>query len=183
MKLKYYLRGLGTGMLMTTLIMVAAYSYRDTTENRKFGSEEQSTENEESSSTSDIDIENSSSTEEMSVDEKDSSTNDSSAESSSTEESSTEEQSAEEPSTEEPSTEEPSTEEQTTEKVKVELIIYSGNTSDVVASRLMELGVISDAADFDRYLCENNLDGRICTGVYTITIGLSYEEIAEIFTY
>ena len=57
--------------------------------------------------------------------------------------------------------------------------IYSGDGSRTVANRLEEMGVIEDAAEFDRYLCQNGYDKRLTTGNHEIKAGADEKEIAE----
>ena len=57
--------------------------------------------------------------------------------------------------------------------------IYSGDGSRTVANRLEEMGVIEDAAEFDRYLCQNGYDKRLTTGNHEINAGANEKEIAE----
>ena len=57
--------------------------------------------------------------------------------------------------------------------------IYSGDGSRTVANRLEEMGVIEDAAEFDRYLCQNGYDKRLTTGNHEINAGADEKEIAE----
>lgn len=61
----------------------------------------------------------------------------------------------------------------------ITVTINSGDGSDTVARRLAELGVITDAGDFDRYLCQNGYDKKLATGNHEIDAGASYQEIAE----
>lgn len=62
----------------------------------------------------------------------------------------------------------------------ITVTINSGDGSDTVARRLTELGVITDAGDFDRYLCQNGYDKKLATGNHEINAGAGYQEIAEI---
>lgn len=68
----------------------------------------------------------------------------------------------------------------TTGAATITVTINSGDGSDTVARRLAELGVITDAGDFDRYLCQNGYDKKLATGNHEINAGASYQEIAEI---
>lgn len=72
----------------------------------------------------------------------------------------------------------PEEEETVTEKRYV-VTIYSGDGSRTVANRLEEMGVIEDAAEFDRYLCQNGYDKRLTTGNHEINAGADEKEIAE----
>lgn len=67
----------------------------------------------------------------------------------------------------------------TTGATTITVTINSGDGSDTVARRLAELGVITDAGDFDRYLCQNGYDKKLATGNHEINAGAGYQEIAE----
>lgn len=68
----------------------------------------------------------------------------------------------------------------TTGAATITVMINSGDGSDTVARHLAELGVITDAGDFDRYLCQNGYDKKLATGNHEINAGAGYQEIAEI---
>lgn len=68
----------------------------------------------------------------------------------------------------------------TTGAATITVTINSGDGSDTVARHLAELGVITDAGDFDRYLCQNGYDKKLATGNHEINVGAGYQEIAEI---
>lgn len=63
-----------------------------------------------------------------------------------------------------------------------QITVSSGDGSDTVARKLYEAGLISDASSYDRYLCQNGYDKKICTGVKTIPAGATEAEIAKILT-
>lgn len=183
MKIKYYLRGLGTGILITTLILFVAYSYRDTKEkNEDKGSTDKILEQNESSSTDEKDeTGESSSTKESSSSEKNT------AESTTPQESTFEEETSEE-ETSETETSELVTEETTTAPIidntvtTVTFTIPGGYTAYAVAELLQSLGVIENAADFDAYLVDNGYSYYIAAGEHTVTVGDSYEALAEAIT-
>lgn len=62
------------------------------------------------------------------------------------------------------------------------IIISSGEGSYTVSKRLAELGVVESAADFDTYLCEHGYDKKIRAGTYTIPVGATDEQMAKIVT-
>ena len=64
----------------------------------------------------------------------------------------------------------------------VQITVQGGDGSQTVARKLKDAGVIDDVVAYDKYLCKNGYDKRICTGTHTIPIGASEEEIAEIIT-
>lgn len=86
------------------------------------------------------------------------------------------EQSTTQQADEEPKTEQPTTQQE--EKQTVTITIKGGSTSYPVCQKLQELGVIKDATDFDNYLIKNGYANRISVGTHTLTIGMTYEEIA-----
>lgn len=61
----------------------------------------------------------------------------------------------------------------------VVITVYSGEGSGVVANKLKNAGLIQDASDFDRFLCQNGYDKRLSTGDHDIVVGSSYREMAE----
>lgn len=60
--------------------------------------------------------------------------------------------------------------------------INSGDGSRVVANKLLQAGLIEDAADFDEYLCRNGYDKRLKTGRHDIPVNATDEEIAASIT-
>ena len=96
-----------------------------------------------------------------------------------------EENPAEENPAEVSKTEENPAEENNGEGENVEnytLEIKSGDSSVSVSKKLVQLGLITDANEYDKYLCANGYDKKICVGTYEINSGASYEEIAKIIT-
>lgn len=185
MKFKYFLRGLGTGIIFTSLVCIVAFYTSDS----KAISDKEVIERakelgmvEEKISVKDF------FTSEMTTNAK---------EKKSEKELTTELQTIGEQTSEnktEVQTTETVTEEQKTEtkteistkneaetndtKKTVDITIKGGMSSYPVCQRLQELGVIEDASDFDDYLIKNGYANRISVGTHTLTIGMSYEEIA-----
>ncbi len=168
MKLKYYLRGVGTGILFATIVLLISYTYKMSDSQIKKRALElgmvYQTEEESSSNVAD----NSSNNEESS------------------EEPSSEEPSSEEPSSEEPSSEEPSTEEPTTKPsggdgtVKTCTVTVTNRTgSDDVAIQLANAGLIDSADEFNNYLINNGYAYRIQNGTFTFTSDMTYEQMAQ----
>jgi hypothetical protein len=69
-----------------------------------------------------------------------------------------------------------------TSAASMTLSIVSGDSSYSVAKKLEAAGFVDSAADYDRYLCSNGYDKKIHTGTYTISAGESGQEIAEKIT-
>lgn len=68
----------------------------------------------------------------------------------------------------------------TEEKVRFE--IGGGEYSDVTCRRLQEAGIIDDAETFNKYLIQKDYDNLILPGVYDIPKGADYDEIAALLT-
>lgn len=64
----------------------------------------------------------------------------------------------------------------------IRITIQSGDGSRSVANKLQEAGVIDDAAAFDTFLCQNGYDKRIAAGDHEIPAGATQEEIAKALT-
>ena len=72
-----------------------------------------------------------------------------------------------------PTTEVPDTE-------SVTIVIVRGDSSYTVSRRLVEAGLIEDARGFDTFLVDNGYSKTIRTGTYKIPLGATWEEIARI---
>lgn len=66
------------------------------------------------------------------------------------------------------------------EKVRIE--ISGGQFSDVVCRKLEEAGLIDNAKAFNDYLVQKDYDNGILPGIYEIPKGSTYEEIAVLLT-
>lgn len=198
MKLKYYLRGLGIGMVVSTLILVISYNTQNKISDeevimraKKLGmvmSTEDDLFGEETTSAEEPTTEESS-TEQQTTKEpgtEEPTTKEPSTEEPTTEEPSTEEPTTEEPSTEEPTTEEPATEEPTTEAggtvVEFTFTIESGMYSEAVTKMLVQGGIIKNETEFNLFLETTGYEEKIQTGVYTVNSDMTYEEIAKIIS-
>lgn len=62
------------------------------------------------------------------------------------------------------------------------LTIERGESSVTVSRALEELGLVADAKEYDRYLCSNGYDKSIAVGTYQIPIGSDEETIAKVIT-
>ena len=62
------------------------------------------------------------------------------------------------------------------------ITISSGDSSDRVARKLADAGIVSSAAEYDRFLCTHGYDRVLRTGTYTISAGMSDDEIARMIT-
>lgn len=64
----------------------------------------------------------------------------------------------------------------------VTLEIYPGDSSHAVSVRLEEAGLVADAWEFDDYLIDNGYSRTIRAGTYSIPVDASWEEIVDIIT-
>ncbi len=192
MKLKYFLRGVGVGVIFGTLIMLVAYltsgagklsdkEIIERAENlgmvmeedmvitgaKEDTSEEKTdkTENTTESTTTEALIQDSDVSIEGVVDGSINST--------------TEEQATTEEKTEEATTETATTESGNTNYVTAKITVTSGMTSSEVAYMLQEAGIIKDYLDFDEYLNQNGYSTQIRINDYEFNSNMSYKELAE----
>lgn len=64
----------------------------------------------------------------------------------------------------------------------VEITISKGMWSDVIAQLIEDAGLIEDAEDFNDFLSDNGYASYISVGTYEIKMGADYSEIAKIIT-
>ncbi len=198
MKRKYYLRGLGTGILVTALILIIASGQKETMTDeevkaraKELGMVESTLLSELANQTPEPDTPGT--TPETMADPA------ATAEPETTEEATPEpaaepETTAEptpEPTVEPEATAEPATEPKTTaepttdpvtEQESVLVTIRSGESSVSVSKTLEEAGLVASAQAYDRYLCENGYDKKIRSGEHRIPVGADDAEIAAIIT-
>lgn len=87
------------------------------------------------------------------------------------------------PGTTEPAeSEQPNTGESAGTEETVVITIYPGDGSYAVARYLQQAGLVDDAGAYDKYLCDNGYDSAIRVGQVQIPAGSSYEEIAKLLT-
>lgn len=197
MKLRYYLRGLGLGILVTAAFFIASNS-KDTMTDAEVKARAKELGMIENTVLTDLE----SSTEvKESIVEVESSEVETEIEVSTVEETTVMESTIEETTMEETTTvAELETEEDTNNKTAVEnkenepastdikntgngteviVTVNRGDGSDTVARRLQELGVIPDAGEFDRFLMQNGYDRKISTGEHIIPANASWDEIGR----
>lgn len=63
---------------------------------------------------------------------------------------------------------------------EVNIVVNKGESSMIISTKLEAAGVVTNAVDFDKYLCAHGYDKILHTGRHTIRIGASYDEIARI---
>lgn len=204
MKLKYYLRGLGMGIIVTALILLIFYSIKGRMSDKdviaraeKLGMVMKETDDDTlfhtqsaSSETEKDDTEATTEQEEESTEEITEAESEEATEATTEETTEAQTETAAEVTTEAPTqapTEEPT---QAPTEAPAEgtvsgpeqntyvLTISRGMYSEAVSLRLAEAGMVASAAEFNSYLENNGYAERLKTGVYNITAGMSYEEIA-----
>ena len=62
----------------------------------------------------------------------------------------------------------------------ITVVVERGSGSDTVARKIEAAGLVANASEFDRYLCNNGYDKRISAGNHKIPINAREEEIAKI---
>ncbi len=65
---------------------------------------------------------------------------------------------------------------------KITFSVEKGMSSNMVSKMLVEKGLIKDAADFNKYIVSVGKAGVIRVGTYTVAEGASYEEIVKAIT-
>lgn len=68
-----------------------------------------------------------------------------------------------------------------TSNESVQFEIKSGEYSDTISQKLFQAGLISDAEAFNKYLTQKGADQNLRVGVYQIPVGSTQDEIIEIF--
>ena len=173
MKLKYYLRGLGMGILVTAIILIISHHTRNHMTDADIikRAEELGMVMEKDTL---FDEENTSDKEEIT-------TKPSQSEESTTKEPATEEPTTEEPTTKEPTTEAPTKDNQGSIKT-VSFTVTDGMYSEAVTDILYKNGIISNKAEFNSFLEKNGYSRIIQNGKHTVNSSMTYEEIAKIIT-
>lgn len=177
MKFKYFLRGLGIGIIFASVICLMAFqgevsSQMTDEEIIERAKELGMTEPEDQVGDLLKEKENTSEQEASKTDAEETA----SSKAETTEKEAVTEQ---EQTTEAEQTTEENTADNSSEKETVELTIERGSSSYPVCQKLQELGMINDASEFDTYLVENGYASRIRVGIHKLQKGMSYAEIAE----
>ena len=189
MKLKYYLRGLGIGILVTALIM--GFTTRDgrplTDAEIKAAAAELGMVESDSLRLADLPQDQTPEpTKEPGTTPEPEATPEATPEpekeSEATPEPEKESEATPEPTKEPEAASESATETPQESGTDISITVSSGSGSRTVCNRLEEAGVIEDAAEFDKYLCDKGYSKRICVGTFEIPADASWEEIAKIIT-
>ncbi len=180
-KLKYYLRGLGIGIFVTALFFGITGNSGETLTDAQIKERALSLGMVDGNSVVLSELKNDiGETEEEPSEEQQPTEEEDSEEQQPVEEEPSEEQ---QPVEEEPSEEQqPIEEEPSEEQQMVTFEIRKGAGSDTVSRNLEAVGLIDDAAAFDKYLCDNGYSRRLRIGTYELLMGMKEEEIAKIIT-
>lgn len=190
MKLKYYLRGLGIGMIVTALILGISFSNRQD-QTSQIMTDDQIRERAaelgmvDSSELTLAALQNSEKQPTEGTPEETTQTqeqNNIEAEPETTQES----EATTEPEPEKTAGPETTAEPEVTEAPQrtqtASITIQRGDDSGSASRRLYEAGLVENAKAFDNYLCNNGYSRSINPGTYEIAPGTSEEEIAKIIT-
>ncbi len=197
MKLKYFMRGLGIGIIFGAIVMLAAAAGK--TDKEKLSNEEiiKRAEKLGMVMATDTDADAKTVEEVISTTEKTTEATETEEKTEvSTEETTTEEITTEEiTTTEAQTTEEKKTTESTTESKKEKntedshntyteatITVTGGMESTEVAAMLEKAEIIKDAEDFDNYLVTQGISNKIQINTFKLNSNMTYEEIAKIIT-
>lgn len=173
MKLRYYLRGLGIGILVTAALFLSMKDSAKPMTDAQVIARAKELGMIENPVLSDLETETESDEQEETI-----------TESSVPQETVPETTETEAESTAEEPTEAESTAEETIEPSQAEstviIVVNKGDGSDTVSRKLYEAGLVEDAKTFDRYLMQNGYDRKIAAGSHEIPVNASDKEIAEI---
>lgn len=188
MKKKYFVRGLGIGIIFGALIMLAAYL---TSGKGSLSDEEVMKRAQElgmvkkSEYVLDSEVASEETTTEAVTTEASVAT-EKATEEATTEAPGTTEKATEEAATEAATTEKATTEAATTEqtdaKTKATITVSGGMSSETISSLLENAGLVDSASKFNSFLVQNGYDKKLETGSFDISGGMTYEEIARILT-
>ena len=179
MKLRYYLRGLGIGILVTAALFLSMKDSAKPMTDAQVIARAKELGMIENPVLSDLETETESEEQEETITES-SMPQETVPETTETEAESTEEESTEEESTEEETIEEEPITQELQEGSTVIIVVNKGDGSDTVSRKLYEAGLVEDAKTFDRYLMQNGYDRKIAAGSHEIPVNASDKEIAEI---
>ena len=198
MKLKYYLRGLGIGMIVTALILGISFSNRQDQTSQimtddqireraaELGMVDSSEltlaalQNSEKQPTEGTPEETTQTQEQNNIETEPETTVPAETQATVEPETTQEPEATAEPEPEK--TAEPEVTEAPQRTQTASITIQRGDDSGSASRRLYEAGLVENAKAFDNYLCNNGYSRSINPGTYEIAPGTSEEEIAKIIT-
>lgn len=191
MKLKYYLRGLGIGVICTAIIMGIALSgnKKETLTDaeiieraRLLGMimEEDSDKNDTEQNNTEKDKPSEQDSDKQEAENQKSQSNDKASEEKKEQNgSSDKKESTDESKTEKPDAASDEKEDAGNGKI-IEIEIKQGEFSDVISQKLFQAGLIPDAEKFNAYMTQKGVDASLRVGVHQIPVGATVDEIIEI---
>ena len=204
MKLKYYLRGLGIGMIVTALILGISFSNRQDQTSQimtddqireraaELGMVDSSEltlaalQNSEKQPTEGTPEETTQTQEQNNIEAEPETTVPAETQATVEPETTQESEATTEPEPEKTAGPETTAEPEVTEAPQrtqtASITIQRGDDSGSASRRLYEAGLVENAKTFDNYLCNNGYSRSINPGTYEIVPGTSEEEIAKIIT-
>lgn len=204
MKLKYYLRGLGIGMIVTALILGISFSNRQDQTSQimtddqireraaELGMVDSSEltlaalQNSEKQPTEGTPEETTQTQEQNNIEAEPETTVPAETQATVEPETTQEPEATAEPEPEKTAAPETTAEQEVTEAPQrtqtASITIQRGDDSGSASRRLYEAGLVENAKAFDNYLCNNGYSRSINPGTYEIAPGASEEEIAKIIT-
>lgn len=177
MKLKYYLRGLGIGVLVTTIIFMIGLHvneekiYSDEAviaRAKKLGMVEEKG----AKTLDELEAEQKKQQEQREEEQKEEEQEKEDQQENKTEDT----KSGQDQKTDEAQAKQPETVKQ------VQIDILPGEYSATICQKLFQAGLVADQEDFNNFITDSNYDSLIQPGTFTIPEGSSYEEIAKILT-
>ena len=186
MKLKYYLRGLGTGILISVLILAVSYNHQGSsvsdTEIRKRAADLGMVMQDTSVLTQEKTAKTEPAKQAKKTEPAKQTEQVKQTESAASEEPLSTASSADAVNESIPSQEGSKQESTAVSEKSGALQVKSGDSSVSVSKRAQQAGYVESAAKFDTYLCKNGYDKHICVGSYQIPQGATQEQIAKIIT-
>lgn len=185
MKLKYYLRGIGIGIIVATLIMTVSSTIHNNNLTDEFIMKEAQKlgmvmpENEDnhdslwgSSTETEVDTQTTNDTQIDNNQTEDTQTNNTQVNDTQTEDSQLNDTQADDTQVSDSQASE--------EATMVTITITDSDGAGRVAERLRSLGVLENATEFHTYILNNDYSRRIKTGTFQVPIDATYEEICDI---
>ena len=177
MRLKYYIRGVGAGILLATIILSVSFYFGGGYKNKPLTDEEIMARAEELGMVMGEDTEESTEEDSESIEgEEGAAETDESAEA---EPEKPEEEMTLEEFVEEAESAAPET--NTDETVSYQAFtVSSGQSSETISNNLYKRGLIDDASSFNKYLGELGVDDLIQSGTFYVQVGCDYDDIVAL---
>ena len=192
MKLKYYLRGLGIGVLVSVIIMTVAFGNRKPMTDEEIKARAKELGMIENSVLADMNKDDTQAAEDVKEPEDTQDTEDvkepedtQDTEDVKEPEDTQDTEDVKEPEDTQDTEDEEDQKPQAPEKPNegtITITVVSGDNSWTVSKRMEEAGLIESAKDFDTHLCRYGYDKKISVGSYKIPVTATHEEMAKILT-